>query len=222
MNAVSEDVEKLVEEDDGCVRGSLPHCGSNYEKIHGGTEMKKIALIVLAIVAALVLMIAAAFVSVNNRAVSAEEQVSSAAADVQVAEKRRVDLVYNLVDAVKSYQTYESDTLTKITQARTAAASGKVEEAQVTLNAVAEQYPELKANENYKQLMTELALTENQIAQYRNNYNQQVRAYNKLVRSFPTGFLLRVMNYQTIDTTYTDYDAPEDAPQNLFGGGDGD
>ena len=184
--------------------------------------MKKTTLIVLAIVAALVLMIAAAFVSVNNRAVSAEEQVSSAAADVQVAEKRRVDLVYNLVDAVKSYQTYESDTLTKITQARTAAASGKVEEAQVTLNAVAEQYPELKANENYKQLMTELALTENQIAQYRNNYNQQVRAYNKLVRSLPTGFLLRVMNYQTIDTTYTDYDAPEDAPQNLFGCGDGD
>ena len=184
--------------------------------------MKRTTLIVLAIVAALVLMIAAAFVSVNNRAVSAEEQVSSAAADVQVAEKRRVDLVYNLVDAVKSYQTYESDALTKITQARTAAASGKVEEAQITLNAVAEQYPELKANENYKQLMTELALTENQIAQYRNNYNQQVRAYNKLVRSFPTGFLLRVMNYRTIDTTYTDYDAPEDAPQNLFGDGDGD
>lgn len=82
---------------------------------------------------------------------------------------------YNLVDAVKSYQNYEGDTLTKITQARTAAASGKVEQAQVALNAVAEQYPELKANENYKQLMTELALTENQIAQYRNNYNQQVR-----------------------------------------------
>ena len=175
--------------------------------------MKKIALIVLAIVAALVLMIAAAFISANNRAVSA---------DVQVAEKRRVDLVYNLADAVKSYQNYEGDTLTRITQARAAAASGKVEQAQVALNAVAEQYPELKANENYKQLMTELALTENQIAQYRNNYNQQVRAYNKLVRSFPAGFLLRVMNYQAIDTTYADYDAPEDAPQNLFGDSDGD
>ena len=175
--------------------------------------MKKIALIVLAIVAALVLMIAAAFISANNRAVSAEEQV---------AEKRRVDLVYNLADAVKSYQNYEGDTLTRITQARAAAASGKVEQAQLALNAVAEQYPELKANENYKQLMTELALTENQIAQYRNNYNQQVRAYNKLVRSFPTGFLLRVMNYQAIDTTYADYDAPEDAPQNLFGDSDGD
>lgn len=180
--------------------------------------MKKIALIVLAIVAALVLMIAAAFISANNRAVSAEEQVSSAAADVQVAEKRRVDLVYNLADAVKAYQNYEGDTLTRITQARAAAASGKVEQAQVALNAVAE----LKANENYKQLMTELALTENQIAQYRNNYNQQVRAYNKLVRSFPTGFLLRVMNYQAIETTYADYDAPEDAPQNLFGDSDGD
>lgn len=103
--------------------------------------MKKIALIVMSIVAALVLMIAAAFVSANNRAVSAEEQVNSAAADVQVVEKRRVDLVYNLVDAVKSYQNYEGDTLTKITQARTAAASGKVEQAQVALNAVAEQYP---------------------------------------------------------------------------------
>lgn len=196
--------------------------GPNYEKIFGETEMKKIALIVLAIVAALVLMIAAAFISANNRAVSAEEQVSSAAADVQVAEKRRVDLVYNLADAVKSYQNYEGDTLAKLTQARSAAASGKVEQAQVALNAVAEQYPELKANENYKQLMTELALTENQIAQYRNNYNQQVRAYNKLVRSFPTGFLLRVMNYQAIDTTYADYNAPEDAPQNLFGDSDGD
>ena len=97
-----------------------------------------------------------------------------------------------------------------------------MEQAQVALNAVAEQYPELKANENYKQLMTELALTENQIAQYRNNYNQQVRAYNKLVRSFPVGFLLRVMNYQAIDTTYADYDASEDAPQNLFGDSDGD
>ena len=178
--------------------------------------MKKIALIVLAIVAALVLMIAAAFISANNRAVSAEEQVSSAAADVQVAEKRRVDLVYNLADAVKSYQNYEGDTLTRFTQARAA-----VEQAQLALNAVAEQYPELKANENYKQLMTELALTENQIAQYRNNYNQQVRAYNKLVRSFPTGFLLRVMNYQAIDTTYTDYGASSDAPQDLFGDSDG-
>ena len=111
--------------------------------------MKKIALIVLAIVAALVLMIAAAFVSANNCAVSAEEQVNSAAADVQVVEKRRVDLVYNLVDAVKSYQNYEGDTLTKITQARTAAASGKVEEAQVTLNAVAEQYPALNLRTDY-------------------------------------------------------------------------
>ena len=155
--------------------------------------MKKIALIVLSIVAALVLMIAAAFVSANNRAVSAEEQVSSAAADVQVAEKRRVDLVYNLADAVKSYQNYEGDTLAKLTQARGAAASGKVEQAQVALNAVAEQYPELKSNENYKELMNELSTTENLIAQYRQSYNNEVRAYKKYVRKFPHKQILGMM-----------------------------
>lgn len=184
--------------------------------------MKKIGLIVFAIISALALLIAAAFISANNRAVAAEEQVSVAGADVQVAEKRRVDLVYNLADAVKAYQNYEGSALEKITQARSAASSGQIEEAKIALNAVAEQYPELKANENYQQLMTELALTENQIAQYRNNYNQQVREYNKLVRSFPTGFLLRVMNYKVIETEYTNYDAPSDAPQNLFGDSDGD
>ena len=180
--------------------------------------MKKIALIVLAIVAALVLMIAAAFISANNRAVSAEEQVSSAAADVQVAEKRRVDLVYNLADAVKSYQNYEGDTLTRITQARTAAASGKVEEAQVTLNAVAEQYPELKSNENYKELMNELSTTENLIAQYRQSYNNEVRAYKKYVRKFPHKQILGMMGYEVINYSYLEYSTEDRQPvSNLFG-----
>ena len=85
------------------------------------------------------------------------------------------------------------------------------------LNAVSEQYPELKANENYQQLMTELAMTENSIAQYRNNYNEQVKAYNKFVRQFPNSIILGIMGYAPIETQYTDYDAPEDAPTDLFG-----
>ena len=60
-----------------------------------------------------------------------------------------------------------------ITAARNSAASGDIENAQMAIKSVTEAYPELKANENYKQLMNELALTENQIAQYRNNYNEQ-------------------------------------------------
>ena len=156
--------------------------------------------IIVGIVAAFVLLIAGIFVTTNNRAISLEEQVLTADSDVQTQEKRRTDLIYNLADCVKEYDKHEADTLLAVVDARN---NGGVDIENVTTSiaAVAEQYPELKANENYKQLMTELALTENQIAQYRNNYNQQVRAYNKLVRSFPAGFLLRVMNYQAIDTT---------------------
>lgn len=103
-----------------------------------------------------------------------------------------------------------------IVSARNSMEHGDVEGAQMEITAVAEAYPELKANENYKQLMNELALTENQIAQYRNNYNEQVRSYNKMVRSFPNNIILNILGYEAIDTTYTDYDAPVDAPQDLF------
>lgn len=179
--------------------------------------MKKVNLIIAGIVAALILLVACMFVSINNKAISLEEQISGAKAEISVAEKRRVDLIYNLVDAVKSYQNYEADTLKTITEARASAQEGNVEEAKTALNFVAEQYPELKANENYQQLMTELALTENSIAQYRNNYNEQVKAYNKFVRKFPNSIILGMMGYTQIDIVYTEYDVPSDAPQNLFG-----
>ena len=144
-----------------------------------------------------------------------EEQINAAQADINVAEKRRYDLVFNLVDAVQSYQDYEGETMESIVSARNSMEHGDVEGAQIEITAVAEAY-ELKANENYKQLMNELALTENQIAQYRNNYNEQVRSYNKMVRSFPNNIILNILGYEAIDTTYTDYDAPVDAPQDLF------
>lgn len=117
---------------------------------------------------------------------------------------------------MQSYQDYEGETLENIVSARNSMEYGDVDGAQMAINAVAEAYPELKANENYKQLMNELAMTENQIAQYRNNYNEQVRSYNKMVRSFPNNIILSILGYETIDTTYTDYDAPVDAPQDLF------
>ena len=106
-----------------------------------------------------------------------------------------------------------------ITAARSSVSNGDIDEAKVSINAVAEAYPELKANENYRQLMNELAMTENQIAQYRNNYNEQVRAYNKIIRSFPNNVILSILGYERIETTYTDYGAPVDAPQNLFDNG---
>lgn len=176
----------------------------------------KATWIVVGIVFAIILLIGGLFISSNNKAIFLEEQINAAQADINVAEKRRYDLVFNLVDAVQSYQDYEGETMESIVSARNSMEHGDVEGAQIEIIAVAEAYPELKANENYKQLMNELALTENQIAQYRNNYNEQVRSYNKMVRSFPNNIILNILGYEAIDTTYTDYDAPVDAPQDLF------
>ena len=176
----------------------------------------KATWIVVGIVFAIILLIGGLFISSNNKAIFLEEQINAAQADINVAEKRRYDLVFNLVDAVRSYQDYEGETMESIVSARNSMEHGDVEGAQIEITAVAEAYPELKANENYKQLMNELALTENQIAQYRNNYNEQVRSYNKMVRSFPNNIILNILGYEAIDTTYTDYDAPVDAPQDLF------
>jgi LemA protein len=176
----------------------------------------KATWIVVGIVFAIILLIGGLFISSNNKAIFLEEQINAAQADINVAEKRRYDLVFNLVDAVQSYQDYEGETMESIVSARNSMEHGDVEGAQMEITAVAEAYPELKANENYKQLMNELALTENQIAQYRNNYNEQVRSYNKMVRSFPNNIILNILGYEAIDTTYTDYDAPVDAPQDLF------
>lgn len=176
----------------------------------------KTTWIVVGIVLAIILLIGGLFISSNNKAIFLEEQINAAQADINVAEKRRYDLVFNLVDAVQSYQDHEGETMESIVSARNSMEHGDVEGAQIEITAVAEAYPELKANENYKQLMNELALTENQIAQYRNNYNEQVRSYNKMVRSFPNNIILNILGYEAIDTTYTEYDAPVDAPQDLF------
>ena len=179
----------------------------------------KTTWIILGIVLAVILLVIGIFAGANNKAVFLEEQINGAQANINVAEKRRVDLVYNLVDAVQAYQDYEGKTLEAITEARANAESGDIEEAKLSITAVAEAYPELKANENYQQLMNELAMTENQIAQYRNNYNEQVRSYNKMIRSFPNNIILNILGYEKIEVVYTDYDAPVDAPQNLFSNG---
>lgn len=174
-------------------------------------------MIAAGIFAAAGLLLVAVFAGANNKAIFLEEQINGAAANIEVAEKRRVDLIYNLVDVAEEAAQHERETLTAIAQARTSAGAGDVESAQLAIQAVAEAYPELKANETYKQLMTELAMTENQIAGYRQNYNEQVRAYNRTIRSFPNNLILGAMGYEQMEAVYTEYHAPADAPQNLFG-----
>lgn len=156
------------------------------------------------------------FVTANNKAIHLEEQIKESKSSINIQEKRREDLLINMVDAIKSYNKYEQETMTKIIEARNKATNGNIEEAEKIISMVAEQYPELKSNENYKQYMTELSVTENLIAEHRNNYNIQVKQYNKHIKTFPNSMILSMMGYERLDNTYLEYEASEDAPKNLF------
>lgn len=175
----------------------------------------KLPLIILVGVFAVVLMLIFGVQSYQNKAISLEEQVNTAQSDIKVQEKRRVDLVYNLVDCVKNYDKHESETLKAIVDERSN--TSDIEQITTSIQAVAEAYPELKSNENYKQLMNELSITENLIAEYRENYNKQVKTYRKYVKAFPQRVFLDLLGYEKQEFNLLDYNAPETAPQNLFG-----
>lgn len=151
---------------------------------------------------------------VQNGAINLEEQIKTATSDINVQEKRRVDLIYNLVDTVKEYDKHESETLKDIVEGRVK--SGDINDVNTVISAVSEAYPELKSNENYKELMNELSVTENLIAEYRSNYNSQVKEYNRYVRKFPNKFFLDMLGYEQSNFEYLSFDASSDSPKNLF------
>lgn len=153
--------------------------------------------------------------SSGNKAITYEQAIEVAASDIRVQEKRRQGLLPNLVDTVKQYDKHEAEVLQAIVDGRSKTAD--IENVTTSIAAVAEAYPDLKSNENYKQLMTELATTENLIAQYRSNYNTQVGKYKSYVKGFPARYFLAWTGYTPIEYELLDYDAPEDAPANLFG-----
>lgn len=177
----------------------------------------KVKLIIFGIIMAYIVLNIAIFFGVNNRAVSLEEQVYKANSDIQIQEKRRTDLILNLVDCVKEYDKHEAEVIKAAVEAR-AADQTEVGNVNTMLQAVAEAYPELKSNENYKELMNELSITENMIAEYRTTYNSQIRAYNKYVRKFPHKQILSVMGYEPIEFNYLEYSETEtQSISNLFG-----
>ncbi|GIU94878.1 MAG: LemA family protein [Gaiellaceae bacterium] len=131
-----------------------------------------------------------------NRLVRLRNRVDNAWAQVEVQLKRRWDLIPNLVETVKGYAAHERETFEAVTEARTRAqeARNPAEAAQAEgilgaalgrLFAVAEAYPELQADENFRQLQTELAETENRVAVSRQVYNDAVLTYNNAIQTFP-------------------------------------
>lgn len=176
----------------------------------------KIVLIVIAVFLALTLLCVFAVQSTQNKAISLEEQISTAQSEIKVQEKRRADLIPNLVDCVKAYDEHEYQTLMDVIGQRGSSSDESVQEIQTMIQAVAEAYPELKSSENYRELMNELATTENLIANYRSNFNKWVKNYNQYVRKFPNRQFLSMLGYDVVDYTYLDYDVSSDAPMNLF------
>lgn len=177
----------------------------------------KIVLITIAACVAIIFVGIFMVQGSQNHAISLEEIVETAKSDINVQEKRRIDLLGNLVDCVEQYDKYEAETLEKIVAGRGGIDSGDMSNATTIIKAVAEAYPELKSNENYKNLMNELSITENMIAQYRSSYNDAVKNYNRFVRKFPDRMFLDMTGYEAVNYEYLNYDAPADAPQNLFG-----
>lgn len=175
----------------------------------------KLPLIIMGTVLVVVFGCIFGIQSSQNKAISLEESVYTAESDIKVQEKRRVDLVYNLADCVKQYDKHESETLTGLADGMSKGNS--IEDVNTAIAAVTYAYPELKSNDNYKQLMNELSITENMIAQYRENYNKSVNAYNRYTKKFPTRMFLNWTGYENKGFNRLDYQAPVDAPQKLFG-----
>lgn len=187
----------------------------NDMKTTKGSTNWKVFTITAAGVLAVVLMIFVWIQSIQGKAITYEEQVNTAQSDIKVQEKRRIDLVYNIADCVKQYDKHESETLKAIVDGR--GSTGDIENVSTAITAVTESYPELKSDKNYKTLMNELSITENLIAEYRSNYNKQVKVYKRYVRNPIKKMFLNLTGYEQQEYQYLSYDVSSDAPQNLFG-----
>ncbi|HKN47792.1 MAG TPA: LemA family protein [Candidatus Polarisedimenticolia bacterium] len=163
-------------------------------------------LVVVGVVLLVLLVVAGSLAGVYNGLVTQNEQVKNAWAQVQNVLQRRADLIPNLVETVKGYASHEKEVFETVAEARSklagattpreaATANAGLNSALARLLAIAENYPNLKANENFIRLQDELAGTENRIAVERMRYNDAVRAYNTAIKRFPTNLVASVFRF---------------------------
>jgi len=169
-----------------------------------------ISTFVLAIVLGIVAVFLFWIVYLYNRMVTLRNRINNAWSQIDVQIRRRYDLIPNLVETVKGYAAHEKQVFQKVTEARAsmAAATTVAEQAQAqnqitqalkSLFAVAEAYPQLKANENFMMLQEELSGTESKIAYARQFYNDTVMAFNTLIQSFPARMLAPAFGFTERD-----------------------
>ncbi len=177
------------------------------------SEMRKITNILLIVVAAITLTSCSGY----NRMVEKQEAVTAQWGNVQNAYQRRADLIPNLVNTVKGYAEHEQETFTQVTEARAKATQTNVNPENLTAESlqeyqqaqnqlsqalgrlllIQENYPELKANQNFLALQDELAGTENRISVERNRFNQMAQDYNSYIRKFPQVIYAKWFNFET-------------------------
>ncbi len=163
--------------------------------------------IAAAVVLGLILILAVWIIAVYNSLITLRNRTDEAWSDIDVQLKRRYDLIPNLVETVKGYASHERETLEKVTQARNMAmsAEGKHDKAEAenmlsqtlkSLFAVAENYPDLKASQNFLQLQDDLKDTEDKIQAARRFYNANVRDFNTKIQIFPNNVIAGQLNFE--------------------------
>jgi LemA protein len=175
-------------------------------------------LALILIIVAIVLLLFVALWLIYNRMVSRRQAVDNSWAQIETALQRRHDLIPNLVEAVKGYAKHERDTFEQVTKARSGALAAQAPPSQAVaedgltaaigrLMVVAEQYPELRATENFQQLQASLSETEDQIAITRRVYNDTVQTYNTLIQQFPAVLIANSFHFAPREY----FDAPKEA-----------
>lgn len=182
---------------------------------------------VVLIAIGVVILIALIFVLIRNSIIGSRNRVDESWSGIDVQLKRRHDLVPNLVEAVKGYAQHEQRTFENVTEARARAmqASGPAEAGQAEgmlsqalggLRAIAEQYPDLRATENFQQLSRSLSELEDEIQASRRIYNSNVQAYNTKIQVFPNSIVANTGGFQAREFFEIEVAAEREAPEVSF------
>ena len=166
-------------------------------------------------------------VLIYNRLVTLRNRAREAFSDIDVQLKRRHDLIPNLVETVKGYASHEREVFEKVTEARSKAMAAKtvgeraktenaLSKALMTLYAVSERYPELKASTNFLELQREIRDTEDKILASRRFYNTNVRDLNTKIETFPTNLLASAFGFQKMEFFGIEEPAEREAPEVKF------